>query len=157
MSRNSFQAAIDKATAAQQPRNVAARATVKFLDPPPSVNTLYVEFRTWNPHARQYSVRRSMTKDYRIWKDQAVRHIKQVQRCPMVEGDVTLDWVFATNRRRDLDGYLKAAIDALVAARVIEDDRRVTRIMAAFEMIPDGVGAVCDVRRVYYQGTEKAS
>ena len=87
---------------------------------PPSVNNLYFNL----PHGRG----RAQSKEYRAWLSLAGAEIRLMQRVPITSGDVRIDLRFRTNRRRDLDGCLKATLDALVKARVIDDDKCVTAI-----------------------------
>lgn len=139
---------IAAADRAQNPRHTATEAVVRFETLPTSVNDLYVEIRkrVWIGGKWVLKVRRIKTKEYAEWHDAAVDQIKLVQRPPLVRGDVHVDWLMATNRRRDLDGTLKAGFDALQAAGVIENDRKTTGLTCYWD--DDVAGAVATVRSV---------
>ena len=88
---------------------------------PPSVNHLF--FNTKNG--------RTKSTEYARYMELATQEIVYVQKVPHLSGEVA---VFITMRRfsnlSDLDNRLKGALDAIVAARVIDDDKHIIEIGA---------------------------
>lgn len=145
MPKTALQRAIDKAAPAQ-PRATADACVVLFETLPPSANKLYVEYRVWEPRKNGYQTRRSMTAPYETWRKAAVDHIMKVQRVPMVLGDVAVEIEMGPRHPlADIDNKIKPVMDALVQARVIDDDRYCVDIRARWAEI---TGARATVRKV---------
>jgi Holliday junction resolvase RusA-like endonuclease len=102
---------------------------ITFVLPfPPSVNNLFPS--SWKPGGKQM---RFPSKQYRKWKDVAFWEIKK-QRWEQIKGPVSVSILLEEpdKRARDADNYQKAILDALVKMGVIEDDRNVRAISAAW-------------------------
>lgn len=87
--------------------------TVLTLPVPPSVNALY---------ANVPGKGRVKTAAYRAWLTEAGWAVRAQRPVPIV-GEYELHIEVARNKRRDLDGYLKAPSDLLVSLGIIPDDR----------------------------------
>jgi len=98
------------------------RQPVVFYMPiPPSVNNLFVNA----------SRKRIMSETYKYWRENALRELLLTQRIPHVSGDVAVFLEIHRNSKvSDLDNRFKAALDAIVEARIIEDDKRIVEISA---------------------------
>lgn len=89
---------------------------------PPSVNNLF-----FNARGRG----RVKTAKYRAWCNDAIRSIWAQSTPPReIVGPYRLTIDLPLKMRGDLDGRLKAAIDALVAAKILSDDSRVMTLIA---------------------------
>lgn len=108
----------------------AAASPVSLTMPmPPSVNNAFRNL------ARGGRAKTQATKD---WESHALWHVK-AQRLPVVTGPVLV--VFGFERRSvsaDVDNRVKLALDLLVKAGVIEDDRFV--VGGAFSWLPPANG-----------------
>lgn len=84
------------------------------LPAPPSVNNLFLNLGKGKGRTR--------SPEYRAWQAEA-GWLVQASRQSRIDGPVSV-WLYVEeNSRRDLDGYAKAALDLLVAHRLIQDDR----------------------------------
>ena len=88
------------------------------LPVPPSTNALYR-----NAPGRG----RVKTAAYKAWIEAAGWALK-TQHCRIVIGRAEVEIAFPRNNRRDLDNGAKAALDLLVAHRLLQDDRYVERL-----------------------------
>lgn len=100
----------------------ATRKAIEFTMPiAPSVNHLFASRGN----------RRVKTPDYAAYMDRAMQEIVFVQKVPHLSGEVA---IFAEIRRfsdlSDLDNRLKGLLDAIVACRVIDDDKHIIEIGA---------------------------
>lgn len=98
------------------------RKVIEFTMPiPPSVNHLFMSRGN----------KRVKTPDYAAYMDRAMQEIVFVQKVPHLSGEVA---IFAEIRRfsdlSDLDNRLKGLLDAIVASRVIDDDKHIIEIGA---------------------------
>lgn len=84
------------------------------LPTPPSTNNLYLNLRKGKGRTR--------SPEYLNWQINAGWHV-QVARQKPIDGPVCVSVLVRDNPRRDLDSYLKAPLDLLVAHRLIPDDR----------------------------------
>lgn len=84
------------------------------LPTPPSANNLFFN--------RRGGKGRSRSPEYLNWQVAAGWQIKLARQSP-INGPVCVSIVVQENARRDLDGYWKPILDALVAHRLIQDDR----------------------------------
>ena len=88
---------------------------------PPSLNNIFYN----RPHGG-----RGKTTDYKNWRDAAAWEIRS-QRPPIIKGEVRVDLTIERpNAASDLDNRIKAVLDSLQAAGVIENDRSVIEIAA---------------------------
>ncbi len=112
-----------------------ARTPIEFVMPiPPSTNHLFFNHGNGG---------RGKTTEYGAYIDRAVKEIVFVQKVPHLSGQVA---VFVEIRRfsdlSDLDNRLKGLLDAIVAARVIDDDKHIIEIGAKWSKTID----TCKVR-----------
>lgn len=112
----------DSGNRGSNPRAPATRTAIEFVIPiPPSVNHL---FRTTDG-------KRYKTSEYGDYVNLVMQQLVFVQKVPHLSGEVAL---FAEIRRfssmSDLDNRLKGLIDAVVASRVIDDDKHIIEIGA---------------------------
>lgn len=117
-----------------KPKAAEARQPVCFTMPiPPSVNHLF-------SNAGRKRVKSSA---YQAWWDATLKELTMIQHIPHVSGKVAL---FFEIRRfsdlSDLSNRIKSAEDAIVAARIIEDDRYVLELHAKWSKEI----ATCNVR-----------
>lgn len=108
-----------------------SQGTVVLSVAPPSVNSLF--------HNRAKG--RGKTLDYRNWRTEADRELR-AQRSWHVPGKVEVRIWLAATTRGDADNRIKAALDALVNAGRIEDDRNVVKVSAEFANLDEGQGAI---------------
>lgn len=89
---------------------------------PPATNNLFVNKRGGGG--------RCLSKRYAAWKGDAAICIMAARQKP-ISGRFNAYLVFDVpdNRARDLDGVLKAPLDSLVSAGLIDDDRFARRIV----------------------------
>ena len=87
------------------------------MDYPPSVN------RYW----RMVNGRMLISKDGRLYRSAAMGLTDEVFTGPV---QVSLEFTYPDNRRRDLDNVLKAVLDAIGHAGIYADDSQVRRILA---------------------------
>lgn len=140
--------AIADADKAQQPRNVAAQARITFSTLPPSKNRTKQPIPWRDTQTGRLSARMSNTAVYETWIRNTKREIMLVQRPPMVLGDVVVVVSVARHGRLDLPNMVDATCDMLQTARVLQNDKQIVDLRFLWAELPDGVGAVCEVRRV---------
>lgn len=88
---------------------------------PPSLNNIFFN----RPHGG-----RAKTTAYKNWLDATAWDIRS-QRPPVIKGDAQVDLVIERpNAVSDLDNRIKACLDALQKAGVIENDKRVVDLRA---------------------------
>src|SRR5262249_28004537 len=103
------------------------RQPVTFSMPiPPSVNNLFDNTGRG----------RRKSETYKYWRENALRELVMTQNIPDVSGDVAVFLeIHRGSKSSDLDNRFKAALDAIVAARIIEDDKRIIEIAAKWSSI----------------------
>lgn len=101
-------------------RETAGHALLALDTLPPSANALFA-------NATKGRVK---TSAYRAWLTAAIQELRQVQRAPLVKGQVTVTYVIErpTGRTRDLDNFCKPLSDLLVKAEIIDDDSMIERL-----------------------------
>ena len=88
---------------------------------PPSINNAFVQFMRGGRAVRVKS------KAYAIWQADAVRRLKD--NCRPLEADrYAITIAVGINYQSDIDNRVKPILDALVAAKMIRDDRWIDRI-----------------------------
>lgn len=102
--------------------------TTLTLPFPPGVNNLYFNVPR---------VGRVMSERYKAWQREALTAHRE-QLAGHVAGSFRLTFSFdrPDYRRRDLDGLLKAPIDFLVKAGVVEDDHLCQAISLSWSKVP---------------------
>lgn len=95
--------------------------TLTLRDVPPSANSLF--------HNRSRG--RGKTLSYRNWRALADRELRDLPSWH-VPGKVEIRIYLASTTRGDADNRIKAALDALVCAGRIEDDKNVVKVSAEF-------------------------
>lgn len=105
---------------------------------PPSTNALFVTYR------ERGGVARAKTKEYKAWIKTAGQ-LLNIQRPVPVKGRVAVTIFAERNNRRDLDNHLKGLLDLIVGHALIEDDRKVERIVAAWHDAPDCIVTVEEI------------
>jgi len=82
---------------------------------PPSTNNLFIPFKGKGL---------IKNKGYRTWQDANAWIIRQQIGLVKIEGQFEIHFVFERpdRRKRDLDNLIKASLDCIVNARVIDDD-----------------------------------
>ena len=90
---------------------------------PPSTNNL------WMPVKGKGLVK---TKEYRAWQDANAWIIRQQIGLVKIEGPFEAYFVFERpdRRKRDLDNLLKASLDCITNARVVQDDHLCQKLTA---------------------------
>ncbi|OZI56754.1 RusA family crossover junction endodeoxyribonuclease [Bordetella genomosp. 4] len=98
--------------------------TVIELPFPPSVNSYWR-----SPNSGKLAGRTLISEKGRVYRAD-VLEVAARYRVPMIRGRVavTIDAFMPDRRRRDLDNMLKALLDGLVHARVIEDDSLIDKL-----------------------------
>lgn len=111
---------------------VGVNVSVVNLPFPPPANNLYINAR--GGHGRYLSPR------YREWQAEAAGMIKQ-QRPGRVFGPFRVEIVLTRpdKRKRDIDGLIKALLDALVKGGIVKDDSLAERV--SIEWAPGILGA----------------
>jgi Holliday junction resolvase RusA-like endonuclease len=119
--------------------------SVTFTCPvPPGVNELYANRKT--PFHKRKIGRarfgRIMTQKHAAWRKEAGQML-MIQRARPIIGRVDIDVYIdeaSTSDRIDIDGRMKAPIDALVEFGIIEDDSKpfVRRVSAQWDNVPEG-------------------
>lgn len=92
--------------------------TVVMIPVPPSLNHAYANRKGG----------RKKTDEYRAWQFEAILRIKS-QRPERIHGPVIVD-ISIPKQRGDIDNRIKPTLDALVMAKVIDDDRHVEEVRA---------------------------
>lgn len=108
--------------------DVHKRLAALWLPFPPTVNNLFAH-ATVGGHTRRFP-----TKKYKLWRKEAWVRIKQ-EKLPRFDGPVAIriDLTPPSSARRDVDNYSKAILDALVEARVLNDDSQVQKLLCAWD------------------------
>lgn len=72
------------------------------------------------------------TKEYRAWQDSNAWIIRQQIGLEKINGQFEIHLIFERpdRRKRDLDNLIKASLDCIVNARVVEDDHLCQKITA---------------------------
>jgi Holliday junction resolvase RusA-like endonuclease len=108
---------------------------------PPGVNELYGNRKVIRVgKSRQFG--RAITPKYAAWRKETGQ-LLMIQRARPIKGRVDIDVYIdeaSTSDRIDIDGRLKAVLDALVAFGIIEDDSKpvVRRVTAQWDNVPEG-------------------
>ena len=89
-----------------------------YVNPPPSANNLFFNGKKG----------RVKSAEYRLWQTTAGLQLN-VQQAKPVAGRVDVEYSVPRNNRRDLGNYEKALSDLLVRQHIIEDDRKIERIV----------------------------
>lgn len=117
-------------------REMAPQALLALSTVPPSANGLFAN----------KTAGRAKTAAYKAWIKAGLAEMLTEQRAPLVKGAVAVSIVIERPEKpRDLDNAIKALLDLLVAAIVIEDDSKVESIHARWGHLPGvqiGVRAV---------------
>ena len=113
---------------------------------PPSTNNL------WMPVKGKGLVK---TKEYRAWQDANAWIIRQQIGLVKIEGPFEAYFVFERpdRRRRDLDNLLKASLDCITNARVVEDDHLCQKLTAEW-INRYGRTVYCEIISKSENGTE---
>lgn len=94
--------------------------TVALPGLPPTANHIY---RTWGRG-------RTKTPATRQWQERTAMVLSALWRREAVTADVVVDLVFITKDRRrwDIDNRFKALLDAIMMAKIIQDDSQIKRL-----------------------------
>ena len=114
---------------------------------PPSTNTL------WMPVKGKGLVK---TKEYRAWQDANAWIIRQQIGLVKIEGPFEIYFVFERpdRRKRDLDNLLKASLDCITNARVVQDDYLCQKLTAEW-INRYGRSVYCEIISRFENGIEK--
>lgn len=114
-------------------------ARASFTIPlPPSLNNIFFN----KPHGG-----RGKTTEYKNWLDATAWEIK-AQRPGFIPGDVRISMIIERpNAASDLDNRIKASLDAIVKAGVIEDDKRVAALMVVWGDVSGARIRIAPVRK----------
>ena len=107
---------------------------------PPSANNLFAHgIVAGKP-------RRFPTRRYRLWREEAAWKIARAKIKP-VSGpvEVRIRLYPPNNQRRDADNFVKALLDTIVSARVLEDDRYVTKVTSEWRPADGVARAVVEI------------
>lgn len=107
---------------------------------PPAVNNITTVARG----------RKITTKRGRLYREQAVQAIRQQYRDRPLSGrlSVVLTLYPPCRRKRDIDNYSKASLDALTAAGVWEDDEQIDRLTIVRGDLLKGGGCSVEITRI---------
>lgn len=111
----------------------AAAPTTFTLPVPPSVNQL---FRNVPGKGRV------KTRVYDDWQGHALTSLRLQKIAPLKGQVVVLFGVERSSRSADIDNRIKAMLDALVKAKIIQDDNQVTAFAAAWLPAANGLAHV---------------
>ena len=89
-----------------------------YVTPPPSANNLFF-------NAKKGRVKST---EYRLWQMTAGLQLN-AQNAKPIAGRVDVEYSVPRNNRRDLGNFEKALSDLLVRQHIIEDDRKIERIV----------------------------
>lgn len=129
MSNTAEAVAAEPGQALREAGGAAASPVTLTMPMPPSVNNAFINLRRGG---------RAKSRAAKDWESHALWHVK-AQRLPIVTGPVLVVFGFERgSASADADNRVKLALDLLVKAGVIEDDRFV--VGAAFSWLPPANG-----------------
>lgn len=108
---------------------------------PPSTNTYYRSLRTGKLAGRVLVSQKG--REYRAAVAKIVGKVEAIT-APAI--DVSISLVPPDARKRDLDNYLKAMLDALTHAGVWKDDSQITRLLITKCWKEEGGFALVEIR-----------
>ena len=116
------------------PRRASQAHMTYYVNPPPSANNLFFNGKKG----------RVKSAEYRLWQTTAGLQLN-AQNAKPIAGRVDVEYSVPRNNRRDLGNFEKALSDLLVKQGIIEDDRKIERIVMRW--LDNGERAHIDVWR----------
>ena len=135
-------------------RHRAKAAAATFTLPvPPSTNALFRNLpRRPAVAGKKQPPGRARTKAYDTWLKTALQQLV-VQKVPLIEGEISVTLVVP--RGADLDNQLKAILDSLTKAYVIEDDSKIGHLNVAWHHNDTVDHCVVNVQKLNHAEGEK--
>ena len=116
---------------------------------PPTVNQMYRTARTGARYKRP---------EVQEWQDGVAAVMRRMwQSKPPYTGDVGVKILFTVNNKKrwDIDNRLKALLDCLQSARVIQDDSQISGIQAGKTLTADTSSTYIEVHQYEYPTKDK--